>query len=215
MKVGVLHIWDERLERLAELVVPNTRRYCRRWGYELVTARRRMVGRDPQWLKVAALQGHLPRFDWLLYLDIDLAVLNHAIRLEPFLGARDLLATYDHNGLNTGVLLFRNCEWSIGFLAKWWEEGKRYQHYPNSEQTSLAYLLYREPRSAYEVVCQKGMNSYLYSLYPGVEFPAGNYEPGDFALHVPGLAVEEKIRVLGEYLRGCSSNEAEKSGVEK
>jgi hypothetical protein len=49
-----------------------------------------------------------------------------------------------------------------------------------------------------KLVNQKQFNSYLYEKYDWA-WPDGQYTPGDFLLHLPGMSNEERVPILKEY----------------
>ena len=73
-----------------------------------------------------------------------------------------------------------------------------------SEQSALVHLLYREPKDKWKCVGQRAFNSYLYELYPGLYCPEGQYQAGDFIIHLPGVANERKLPILRRFLEGAS-----------
>jgi hypothetical protein len=45
------------------------------------------------------------------------------------------------------------------------------------------------------------MNSYDYALY-GNENNEGQWQPGDFVIHFPGLSLEKRIELVRKYSKG-------------
>jgi hypothetical protein len=71
--------------------------------------------RPPAWGKLLAIQQALETHDYVLYLDLDLAIMQPMLHLDGFIAqlersGRDLLVSQDKNGVNTGVMLFRKSE---------------------------------------------------------------------------------------------------------
>lgn len=63
--------------------------------------------------------------------------MNFSIEIESIIDdSFDLIVTKDPNGINTGIFLIRNSEWSINFLEEVWKLGElpRYQNSPFAEQ---------------------------------------------------------------------------------
>jgi SAM-dependent methyltransferase len=200
--IGVVACWDANMRELAAVTVPNHREYCQRWGLEYLGEEREPGDRHAAWLHFQLLREALPRFDWVVCLDLDLIFLNHTISLETYLDPdADFITTYDVNGLNCGVMLVRNTEWARSFLRRLWEAGPRFNGHPSSEQTALTYLLYKEPKKRWKVLPQKGLNSFLYGEYPWLDYPEGNYSSGDLILHMPARPNPRRIEVFQHYLR--------------
>ncbi|GMH06352.1 hypothetical protein Nepgr_008192 [Nepenthes gracilis] len=149
--------------------------YCRRHGYEIFYNN---VLLNPKmftfWAKYpvvrAAMVAH-PEAEWIWWVDSDAAITDMDFKLP-------LKRYKDHNlvvhgwadmiyekkswtGLNAGVFLIRNCQWSMDFLDKWASMGPQSPDYdkwgeiqrsifrdklfPESDdQTALAYLILTE-----------------------------------------------------------------------
>ncbi len=174
---------------LMQRVVANRVRYCKMHGYtpivvatdvdEHARASAPSVidrGRPVAWSKFLAIQKHLPRYDYVAYVDMDAVIMQLSTPLEAFIEATgpcsDIILTEDWNGPNTGIYLVKNSPWSRWFVAHAWELGlplvpKRSiggtKHPFEYEQRVVHYLLesnvwkqrglskYRRPRAAESV----------------------------------------------------------------
>lgn len=187
---------------VAEISVPNKQEYCDRHGYTLVTRDYWKHHRHPLWAKWDLGMESLASFDWVCIADVDLLIMNMNKPLEPFIEntTADLIATLDQYGLNTAFTFCRNTPWSAGILKLLWDTGHDCPH-PCPDQTRLAYMLYREPKSSWDVIPQKQINCYLYQKYPH-EYgeQSGQFQPGDFVLHLPGMAQQARVDTMKEYL---------------
>ena len=128
-RFGILMLFDEAmlLQEMTQLSVENKRNYAARHGYDLIVSHGDDVDgrRPPAWSKFVAMQRHLPRFDYLLFMDVDTLVMNDEVRLEDLVSrgegrGNDLVISEDWNGVNTGVFMLRNSSWSRWFLKEAW-----------------------------------------------------------------------------------------------
>jgi hypothetical protein len=198
-RLAVVSAWDGALSELAAVVLPNRQRYCDRWGYELVTRDHwpRAAQLAPVWNKWQLALEALPRFDAVFCVDLDCLVMAPERPLESFLTAADFLASCDCNGLNTGAVFLRNSRWTLQFLERSLTTAPRYSGHPSTEQSTLAHLLYAEPRERWACAPQRAFNAYRYDLYPHLPaFPEGEYQRGDFLLHLPSLPVARKVELF-------------------
>jgi len=127
LKVGILMLFDEAMlaQEMTQLSILNKKQYAARHGYELIVVHGADVdtNRPPAWSKFLAMQRHLPRFNFLLFMDIDTLIMNDEVRLEELAqvngnGEKDLIISEDWNGVNSGVFMLRNSTWSKWFLAE-------------------------------------------------------------------------------------------------
>jgi hypothetical protein len=167
LRFGILMLFDEamRTSEMTRMSVLNKQRYAAKHGYELVVAGSEPgdinPARPPAWSKLLAMRRHLPRFDFLLFTDVDTLVMNFDVTLDEMVArsgeesSSDLIFTEDWNGLNSGVFMLRNSSWTHWFLEEAWgtagseqeymalheisEQGKKYPF--EYEQRSLHYLL--------------------------------------------------------------------------
>jgi hypothetical protein len=66
--------------------LPNKQWYADRQRYPLIVERALIdPSRNGSWNKIPAIKKHLPRFDWLLWMDIDSLVANPEVRLESLI----------------------------------------------------------------------------------------------------------------------------------
>lgn len=132
-------------------------------------------------------------------MDADSIILNHSIPPELFLPPEDIddihvVATKDHNGLNTGIMFLRVHSWTVNMLI---ESIANPLFYPEidlgrlADQTSMAQVLEKETGgpdgTGYKSHCVY-MPRILFNAY---EFSHG-FEGvhGTFLVHFPGLENE-------------------------
>lgn len=199
IKIGVVTAWDDNGRAIAEATLPNRRDYCARHGYGLEA--HHWPGRRGHWLKAAALLEALPKYDWLMWLDTDALFMALDRRINAtIMELGNLVFTADYWGLQTGVFFLEKCDWSLRLLKEWAASEGFFHGFPNAEQTALAYLLYRHDPIHWQCVAQRSFNSYL-PLY-GHDYPPEEYQPGDFILHLPGLADERRLQLIHQLLAG-------------
>ena len=93
--------------------------------------------------KSLAVQKYLPRYKWLLFLDIDTLIMNPEIRLEDIADDNyEQVLGADHNGINSGVWFVKNTRWMRWFLTELWaqEELVRGNYVFHYEQRAFHHL---------------------------------------------------------------------------
>jgi len=189
---------------LSEVTVPNIRRYCDRHGYRLLfwSDVDRPDGDDRplgfrKTERVLELLRASAAGDILCVIDLDLLITNQTIRLESFLDdEHDLFFTHDVNGLNSGVYLVRATMGTRKFL----EDAMARVGQPGvfGEQDAMRdSLLVDGFRNLTKIVPHPAFNSYLYEEYGPAKTPAeGQWEQGQFLLHLPGRSNERRIELF-------------------
>lgn len=201
MKIGICVHYTESWIDLANMTTDVLYKYCAKHGYNRYvyeTAYSQYTGID----KILQLQEYLIFKDAIMVMDADTLIMNHTIKIEDLIDEEhDLFITKDYNGLNAGVFIIKNTEWAFEFLHYILNEiGKPNIH---CEQDAINQYIKEHGADKIKFLPQYKINSYIYSLYPEIPMQVhhrGNFEIGDFILHVPGLPLEKKIQILNSQL---------------
>lgn len=206
MNIGVFTHHDEVMAPVAAITVPVLQKYCDRHGYELTVATERLSDRRIVWDKIPLLQLNLSRFNWVWYVDCDILITNHYVKLEDILSQVppdiDCYLATDINGPNLGSFFVRNTEWSDALLNATWLQGELPE--TTSEQHGLinalkGMALLAGGRGGY--ASQNRFNSYPYELYGHPQTTPGNWRPGSFLVHLPGMTTERRVELFTEYAK--------------
>jgi hypothetical protein len=227
--------WSDEL--LAPLI-DNRQSYCDRHNYTLIDVNPLLDrSRSASWSKLLAMEHHFKNnnFDYLMYIDMDIVIMNPNIKLERFIDASrrsfDIILTEDSNGINAGVFLARNTPWTLWFLRTAWNQSQLVPHtaptgqpYPfRWEQRAFHYMTnsevwvdtklptypdYQAVRSHFFILPQCAFNSYI--LHP-LDFNAdrenSQYAPGDFLIHFAGKTGDSKKKLMEYYLKEVRRNQ--------
>lgn len=189
---------------LGDITVPIMSNYARKNNYCL-----RVVTIPPafEFHKVAAILGLLKRGDDLiLCLDLDILITNHNIKFENFVdNEHDFYITQDINEINVGSVIVKKSKWVEDMLYE------VVTSKAENEQNALKPFM-TDPKV--KILPHPSINSYPYDEYapnwgliPGrtpllgikgkPTHEQGDWQKGDFIAHVPGLAMEHRLEVLG------------------
>lgn len=214
-KAGVLSVYyqetqgHDNYQPLADIVIPNIRKYCRKHGYVDVVHKIPMIDTQYGFEKFKLIKQEFERrdTDMLLCVDIDTLITNHTIKIENFTNKEnDLYLTRDVNGINTGSFIIKNTKWSMLFIDTVIELSKTM---PN-EQVAVEYLIGRDQNGSLRIktLGHPSINSYLYDEYAPewgvigdkkIERPThkqGDWQHGDFLVHLPGLPLHKRIDII-------------------
>lgn len=174
----------------------NKAEYCAKHGYDL---RDQLVLLDkhklPHWNKMLLISELLPNYDYVVWMDADLYIMNLEIKLEDIIhkyqsSNKDIFVSSDANMTNTGVMFFKNTIDTQRFLHLW----LTHPSYPgggNFEQDAFQ-ALHRENvdncNSYTLVLPQKETNCYF-----------GDYKKGDFILHFAGARGDGLFSMMRQF----------------
>jgi hypothetical protein len=118
-KVVMLHTADYTP---AEVAVPDTRAYCKLWGYDL-RVYSEMIRPDwpAAWNKIPAVveaMASVGEGEWVLWMDCDMLMVKIEIPLEVMLRPeKDFMVSVDQNGICTGYFFIRNVPLMREFMS--------------------------------------------------------------------------------------------------
>lgn len=196
MKILVLIIYTEDWQQIADVVLPNAEKYCRKHHYSFFFNRQKTYnGFD----KIKAIKAIFERndADFVMVVDCDAIIVNHAVKIEDIINEHhSFWITLDVNGLNGGVFIVKNNEWSMYFL----DYILLFEGVAKCEQDAISLFVLDNPEDInISILPQKVMNSYRYDLYQEHQDMIGkdgDFVGGDFILHLPGIGMEQRLNIL-------------------
>jgi hypothetical protein len=173
------------------------RRYAQLHGYRFVEHQTLLdPSRHAAWNKILASQQALGsgHSKWVMWLDADAVIMNFECRVEDLIveGA-DVIFGSDFNGLNSAAFLLRRCDWSLRFLQTVYNLGdisyELDRFGPKWEQNTIKHVLNNFAGFSDHVALQpeRRMNA-----------SPGEYQPGDFILHLGEMPNVQRMKVLAE-----------------
>lgn len=200
MKIAVLILFTGDWKPIADIVLPNAQKYCDRYGYELVAIQQTGIYNGFDKIKYI-LQLFKNGCDLCWSMDADTLVTNHSILIEDYIDEDNgAYFTRDYNGLNCGSFMVRNCQWAEDFLCSVLSlEGEDGMY---CEQDAINAHFNRGIDAGYDRIKflpHPSINSYLYELYPDIppqKHEQGQWQPGDFVIHLPGVGMDKRLEIL-------------------
>ena len=208
MQTCIATMWDDGYQELADSVLPNLRYYAKTHNYYLSENKITLDNGKFSFKKIDIIQGLLDRFYCILWLDIDTMIMNHHTTIESFLDDNhDFYVCRDINLLNTGTFIIKNTAWSRDFIEFLLEYRKLHHDEQNLIDNFQSGF---DKYNKIKVLPHPSINSYVYSEY-GDNFgkingeqktkpthEEGNWEKGDFLLHLPGIPPKRRIEIINQ-----------------
>lgn len=156
MKIALLTMFDENYREIADRTLPSMRRYADIFGLELLIMRPEAQDRPALWGKIKLIREVLQSgLEYCLFVDADSIFVrfDEDIR-DRIIPSKDLYLCWHcpNNSesysaipghFNTGVMLWRNCAWSIDFLEEIWRQTDFINHFWHEQAAMLNLLGYR------------------------------------------------------------------------
>lgn len=204
MKIGLLTFHLANYQAIVDLTQPGKEEYAARHGYvSFVQKEVYDPAYDLSFQRVKLIRDYLllhPEIDWLWVHGVDTIITNHNVRLEEFIEKhldKHFLITKDINGINDDSFLIRNNAWAQRWLGFILSKSEEYKNDCWSSQRVIQHNEYHDEfKDGIQILSHPSINSYLYRLYQwGPETP-GDWRPGHFLLHLPGLNLQERLNIL-------------------
>ena len=190
--------------------------YCEKNGYELIEDDKMYNSEKPiPWSKLLLIQKYLSNFDYLVWIDADIYIMNKDVKLETLIEKYkdyDIICGSDWKMANTGVLIVKNTDFSKIFLDKVYTneydpKADPNDRYLNWEQGSFINLMDRNILNCgtkIKVTNPTEINSYWF-----------NYFPGHFILHFAGVRGELLGYLMRDYCPDRIPDDTDKTYKER
>ena len=205
MKAVIITLYQANYSRLADVVLPNWREYAARHGYDVV-AGPEGPGRDVLSLgfRKAALTREIlfetaNNWDAALVMDLDVLVTNLTVPLTDFVDSdHHYFVTTGFNGLCNGTHIIRKTPEGKEIIDAIIANRGGY----SNEQDVIKGSLDRAPFAGrIKFSPYTSFGSFRLDLYPE-HAPAtrekGQWQQGDFLLHLAAKPLDERIRIFSE-----------------
>lgn len=112
----------DKYKDTVKLCTVSLKKYCAKHNYTLITDETLADHkRDYMWSKVPLIREQLPNYDYIVWIDGDITIMNDEIKLEHFielyLGNKDTMMAVDvGNQINTGFWVLKNTPYMIRLL---------------------------------------------------------------------------------------------------
>lgn len=202
-KIAIVSMYNDKQQDLGEESWPNKEAYAKLHGYEAYCKTSDWTITPIHFEKLVymldVMKEH-PHLDWVWWMDNDSIITNFETRIEDIVdNDYHVIITVDHASLNAGSFIVRNTAQGRGwleFLLSLYDHYKD-NRWPEQQPMTDRYISFKD---IIKVLPQKVMNSYDYTLYgvPNLDltWQSGQWEPGDFVLHVPALPNQTRIALF-------------------
>jgi len=192
-KIAMVTLGTPNIENVFEHSRKNQEYYCQMHDYNYIYYMDTITPFEKvTWNKVYVLDKHLGEYDWLIWIDSDAIITNMDILLEDIIEKAEdkysALFCDDIGGwkLNSGVMFWKNDQWSRNAINKWLEMEKL-PHSRGAEQQQLINLL-PTLEQRYKIFPRK-----IFNQHPD------EHQEGDFILHMMGKSGEERIKMFKNF----------------
>lgn len=226
MRVGIITAFNERYAPIADITLPIMKAYAEKHGYALhVGAYHEDATRLKTYgdrMKIELYNRHYDAHDVLVWLDIDVLIMNSDVTIEERLGDYPFVWSYDVNGPCSGFWIAR-CTPMVklaldavagnapnrGKIMTREDMGPPHrvivqlEPHGSSDQDEMTRLMNIPPFNAIFGYCLSGKelgHTFLYDRLGWHNYKEiGDYSPGDWMLTFPSEPLEDRIEFMREW----------------
>ncbi len=101
---------NKNYDALAKITAPTKQLYCERYGLAFEHLKFEGNQNDVCWDKARLTSEMLNKYDAVIYMDCDVAIINQNFDIRPFIEEYELILTTDLNGINAGVYIAQSTD---------------------------------------------------------------------------------------------------------
>lgn len=210
MKIGIISHLAQNYKILSDITFEqNKRLYSDKYGYTPINVIentwRPAIGFD----KIKACRKVLTDFDFIWYTPTDGIITNFQIDIADVIknvgDNKHFIITSDRNGLNSDSYIVKNSPEGNNYLDFIISQERYFSNHVWFEQQAIIQS-YEKYKDIIEILPQKILNSYDYSLYgdPNNKYDKfgndGQWQVGDLLVHWPGTSLQKRIELANYYL---------------
>jgi hypothetical protein len=208
-KMAIVSIYTDKYQDLADLTWTNKKKYADKHGY-LAMAKTDNFSPEQvhfdKFVHMLDVMNKHPDIDWVWWLDNDAMITNFDIKVEDLVDSDyHVIMPTDIAALNTGSFIVRNSaqgrEWLEFLLSK----KREYREDKKWFEQQAVIDFYPKFQHLFKIIPQQWLNSYDYRMYgvEGIDLLGqdGQWCPGDFVIHWPGLPNETRVKLAQQYLQ--------------
>lgn len=214
MRYKILSLCSKEYAPLAEVTWPGKQSYADWHGYTAVNITPE-TGDHYGFQKLQLLINDIVAgdYDWVIWMGADVLITNPNIELSEIANqakGADLIIATDAHGINTDVMMVRQTDRVASFLKLVLDSRRHYEPMLLGEQQAMSDLLPFFPGFA-RIVPQRKLNAYDYKTlaFLGGKYAeatdqlgtSGQWMPGDFVIHFPGLPFERRLELARHYAK--------------
>ena len=203
-KMAIVSIFNDRHQDLADLTWYNNKvKYAEKHGYLALPKTNNFSPEQvhfDKFVHILDVMKTRPDVDWVWWLDNDAMITNFDIKVEDLVDTDyHVIMPTDIAALNTGSFIVRNSAQAREWLEFLLSKKKEYKDDKKWFEQQAVIDFYPKFQELFKIIPQQWLNSYDYKMYnvEGTDLLGqdGQWYPGDFVIHWPGLPNESRIQL--------------------
>lgn len=140
-------------ESYRKYVFPSLKKYAEKYSFDLLHYDEKLdsLNRSPHWQKILLMKKHLHNYDWLVWIDADVMVMNHRINIKNYFPENHKMLAYElfdsdtKNDFNSGLFFLKGKnDWSNTYLDQVYHGDHFYSKNPDAhyfDQSAMVFVM--------------------------------------------------------------------------
>jgi len=140
-------------ESYRKYVYPSVKKYAEKHSFDLHHYNEELdsLDRSPHWQKILLMKKHLDGYDWLVWIDADIMMMNHRINIKNYFPENYKMLAYElfdsniKNDFNSGFFFLKGKDkWSKSYLDKVYHGDHFYSENPSAgyfDQSAMVFVM--------------------------------------------------------------------------
>jgi hypothetical protein len=197
----IITAYTSNISELSNLSYDSITKYCSRHSIKSSRILLENIERPASWYKIPSILSNLEHHEYVMWIDSDTTIINYDFDIQSILdNESEIYVCTDINGINCGVMIWKNTPNTRDILNKIWSMDEFINH-NWWEQAAFRKLYddnYNDIQHITKIVEQHKINSYDYALY-GMTYESGQVNEQSMLIHLPGLDLQTRIRLITKY----------------
>lgn len=207
-RMAIVSLFNERHADLAQHTWYNNKvKYADKHGYRALAKTDNFSPEQvhfDKFVHILDVMHSNPDVDWVWWLDNDAMITNFDVKVEDLVDNNyHVIMPTDIAALNTGSFLVRNSAQAREWLEFLLSKKAEYKNDKKWFEQQAVIDFYPKFQDLFKIIPQQWLNSYDYRMYNvvGIDLLGqdGQWAPGDFVIHWPGLPNEARIKLAEHY----------------
>lgn len=197
----IITAYTENISNISDLSYESMAKYGDKHGIPHSRYLLEDLTRAASWYKIPLI---LSKFDegaeYVMWIDADTLITNYNFDVRSLLDDSNLYICRDINGINCGVMIWKNCQETRDILDKIWSMTD-YDDHMWWEQAALMHLYdtnFNNITASVKFIKQNVINAYDYNLY-GMSFEEGQFNNESMLIHFPGIGAQHRVQLMQYY----------------
>lgn len=205
--IAIVSAFNDKHKELADETWTNKEAYAAKHNYQAI-AKTTNFSPDQihfdKFIHILDVMDNDPDIEWVWWLDNDAMITNFDIRIEDLIDDNyHVIMGVDIASINTGSFLVRNSMQGRQWLEYLLSKKGEYKNDNKWFEQQAVIDFYPKFQDIFKVIPQRAINSYDYKIYQvdGEDLLgySGQWQPGDFVIHWPGLNNEIRVQLAKQY----------------